>query len=138
MPTLHRSLALMVLAAYLLVGGQAGLCALWHGLDVEHHHHAGEHAHDSSSTCSKAVADCEQPAQPCRESAEHDGDQLTALLPDSPPSITSPSSGKMPLPEPDFSAAKAPTSTHLLAGLRDTARGSPPSARPALLCRFLV
>lgn len=138
MRTPHRSLALMALAAYFLVGGQAGLCVLWHGLEVEHHHHAGEHAHDASSTCGKALADCDQPAQPCRESVDHDGDDLAALLPESPLPIASPLSGEVPLPEPDFSAATAPNSARLLAVLRDTVRGSPPPARPALLCRFLV
>ena len=139
--TPRRCLALMALAAYLLVGGLVGLCALWSGLDIEHHHHDG-HDHDhggeaGGSFCAAHASDCDEPSQPCRDSADQDGGELSARLPDSPSPIVSPLIGIQPTPNTKLVAAVSSQRVSVHAALRDVVRGSPPT-RPALLCRFLV
>ncbi len=150
MHILPRWLTLMAFAAYLLVGGAAGLCTVWGGLGIQHHHHAAGaddgHSHDSAhattvsgSICASDSSDCRkhEPTQPCRESADHDGDDFLALTPDSPAPITSPLVGDVPPPTPDFSAAPSLPSAAVPAHLLGSVRGSP-ARPPAVLCRFLV
>lgn len=145
MRTLHRCLILLALATYFLVGGAAGLCSVWIGLGVEHHH--GAHASDShsaatTSICGNHADHCDKHERknqlPCRHNADHDGDQFLALSPDSPAPISAPLSGVLATPTADFSvAAPTPQAVTVPACLLGSVRGSPP--RPsALLCRFVV
>jgi hypothetical protein len=137
MPNLHRCLTLTALATYFLVGGAVGLCTVWGGLGVEHHHHAGHEAPSHSTICGDHSADHHsEDQQPCRDSADHDSEDFLALTPDSPAPIASPLIGDVLPPAPDFSAAPAPRAIATPACLLGSVRGSPPG--PALLCRFLV
>ena len=138
MRNLHRSLTIMALATYFVVGGAVGLCTLWGELGVEHHHHAADDTHSHSTICGDHSTDhAPEDQQPCRDSADHDGDEFLALTPDSPAPIASPLIGDVPPPAPDFSAAPAPRAIATPACLLGSVRGSPPGP-PALLCRFLV
>jgi hypothetical protein len=142
MRILHRCLTLMALATYFLVGGAVGLCTVWGGLGIEHHHHASHeahsHSHSHTTICGDKSADHHSEDQlPCRDSADHDGEEFLALNPDSPAPIASPLIGDVPPPAPDFSTAPAPRAIATPACLLGSVRGSPPRP-PALLCRFLV
>jgi hypothetical protein len=146
MCTLFRCLTLMALATYFLVGGALGLCTVWGGLGLQHHHHGSAKANDvhsdlNASICGNDSANCERSPtddqQPCRDSAGHDGEKFLALTLNSPTLIASPLTGDVSLPAPDFSAASAPRAIGTPANLLGSVRGSPPGP-PALLCRFLV
>lgn len=139
MRTLHHCLTLLALAAYFLVGGGVGLCTVWGGLGIEHHHHAAAdnpatHFHSHATPCDSHGHDDQQP---CRDSAAHDSDEFLAVTLDAPAPIASPLIGDAPLPAPDFSAAPAPRSLTIPADLLGSVRGSPPDPT-ALLCRLLV
>ena len=139
MRTLHKCFTLTALATYLLVGGMAGLCSLWGSLEIEHHHHSQAHvvANDHGSVCPSHESDCEVPAIPCHDSSEEDGDELTAVTPNSIKPIATPFVGLVPAPA---SAPLPVVTTRIVAQhslSRETLRGSP-SKRTAQLCRFLV